>query len=77
MDLLGIAQQGLQTAQVQFDQSARNVVAAGLPDQTPSDSVSLSDAAVSLLSSKNQYQSDLKLAHVADEMTQATLNLLG
>jgi hypothetical protein len=76
MDLLGIAQQGLQTAQVQFDQSARNVVAAGLPDPTPSDSVSLSDAAVSLLSAKNQYQTDLGVAHVADEMNQATLNLL-
>ena len=77
MDLLGIAQQGLQTASFQFDQSARNVVAAGLPTQTPSDSVSLSDAAVSLLSAKNQYQTDLGVAHVADEMDQATLNILG
>ena len=77
MDILGIAQQGLQQAQGQFDRAAQSVTQASLPSQSPSDSVSLSDAAVSLLSARNQYQTEVGVAHVADQMDQATLNLLG
>ena len=79
MDILGIAQQGLQQAQGQFEQTARQIAQVGLnagQSQTPSDSVNLSDAAVSLLSSKNQYETDLGVAQIASEMQKATLNLL-
>jgi hypothetical protein len=79
MDILGIAQQGLQQAQGQFDRTAQSVAQMGLtpaPSQTPADSVSLSDAAVSLLSSKSQFETDLAVAHTGKEMEKATLALL-
>jgi len=80
MDILGIAQQGLNQAQGQFDKTAQRIAQVGLnagPAKAPTDSVSLSDEAVSLLSAKNQFETDLGLAHTADEMTKATLKLLG
>jgi hypothetical protein len=78
MDILGVAQQGLQQAQGQFEQTVQRftqAVTAG-ESQAPTDSVNISDAAVSLLSVKDQYQTDLGVAHVADKMQQATLNLV-
>jgi hypothetical protein len=77
MDLLGTVQPGLMQARTQFDLAAMDVTQASLPTQTPSDSVSLSDAAVSLLTAKNQFQTELSVAHVADQMDQGALNLLG
>ena len=79
MDVFGIAVQGLQQAQGQFDRAAQGIAQSGLhtgPSQAPADSVSLSDEAVSLMTAKNQYESDLNVAHVADDMQKATLNLL-
>jgi hypothetical protein len=84
MDILGIAQQGLPQAQGQFDKAAQRIALVGQnqagrntgQSQTPDDSVSLSDAAVSLLGARNQYQADLGVAHTANEMEKATLVLL-
>jgi hypothetical protein len=84
MDILGIAQQGLSQAQGQFDKAAQRIAQVGQnqvgrntgQSQTPGDSVSLSDAAVSLLGAGNQYQADLGVAHTANEMEKATLALL-
>jgi len=79
MDILGIAQQGLHQAQGQFDKAAQHVVQAGLNaalSQTSTDSVSLSDAAVSLLSAQSQFETDLGVAHTGKEMEKATLSLL-
>jgi hypothetical protein len=83
MDILGIAQQGLQKAQGQFDKAAQQVVNTGLNSglssagsQSPVDSVSLSDAAVSMMSSKTQFESDLGVAHTGKEMEKATMSLL-
>jgi hypothetical protein len=79
MDLLGIAQQGLQQAQGQFNQSAQRIAQIGLntgQSQTPADSFNLSDAAVSLLSAQDQYEANLGVAHVADQMQKAAINLL-
>jgi len=79
MDFLGIAQQGLQQAQGQFDITAQRVAQGGLntdPSQTPDDSVSLSDNAVSLMSASNLYDADLGVAHSAKEMEKATLSFL-
>lgn len=80
MDMLGIAQQGLQQAEGQFDNTARRIAQAGTvaapSSQTPTDSVSLSDDMVSLMSSQNQYDADIGVAHAASEMQKATLSLL-
>jgi flagellar basal body rod protein FlgB len=80
MDVLGIAQQGLQQAEGQFDYTARRIAQTGTntstSSQTAGDSVSLSDNMVSLLSAKTQYETDLGLAKTAGEMQKATLNLL-
>jgi hypothetical protein len=79
MNTLGIAQQGLDRAQGQFDQSAQRISQATIPtgqSPPPADSVSLSDAAVSLMSAGNQYGTEVAVAHTAAEMQKATLSLL-
>jgi hypothetical protein len=79
MDILGIAQQGLQQAETQFNRSAQQVAQTSLntgPPQPTDDSVSLSDNAVSLLSATNQYETAVGVAHTATEMQQQTLSLL-
>ena len=79
MDLLGIAQQGLLQAQDQFDRAGQRVTQASLqtnPSEPPADSVSLSDAMVSLLSASNHFETQVALAHAADDLEKATLNLL-
>lgn len=80
MDILGIAQQGLQQAQGQFAKTAQRIAQVGLntgqSSQAPADSVSLSDEAVALLGAKNQFDTDIKLAQTANEMDKATLDLI-
>jgi flagellar basal body rod protein FlgC len=76
MDILGIAQQGLQQAQGQFDQTAQQIAQVAGPSKTPEDSVTLSDEIVSLMTSQNQYETNLGVAHVASRMEQATISLL-
>ena len=79
MDLLGIAQSGLQQAETQFNGSAQRIAQTSLntgASRPPADSVGLSDNAVSLLSASNQYEAVVGVAHTADEMEKATLNLL-
>ena len=79
MDILGIAQQGLQQAETQFNRSAQQVAQTSLntgPSPPPDDSVSLSDSAVSLLSAMNQYEAVVGVAHTATEMQQETMSLL-
>jgi hypothetical protein len=79
MDILGIAQQGLQQADAQFNQSAQRIAQTSLnsgPPQPPDDSVSLSDNAVSLMSATNQYETVVGVAHTASELQQETLSLL-
>jgi hypothetical protein len=78
MDILGIAQQGLQQAETQFNRSAQQIAQTSLNTgpPPPDDSVSLSDNAVSLLSATNQYETVVGVAHTATEMQQQTLSLL-
>jgi len=77
MDILGIAQQGLQQAQGQVEKSAARIAQVSL-NAAPSqpDSVSLSDQVVALMSGANQFQADLGLARTANEMQKQTLDLL-
>jgi len=76
MDILGIAQVGLNQAQGQVEKTAQRIAGVGALSQVPGDSVSLSDDMVSLMTGKNQFEADLGLAKTADEMTKQTLNLL-
>jgi len=79
MDILGIAQQGLQQAEVQFNRTAQRTAQTSLntgPPQPPADSVNLSDDAVSLLSATNQYEAVVGVAHTVTEMQQETMSLL-
>ena len=79
MQILAIAQQGLQQAESQVDKAAQGVAQAsmnGATSHAPSDTVSLSDQMVSLMSANNQYDASLGLAQTAKEMEKQTLNLL-
>jgi flagellar basal body rod protein FlgC len=77
MDLSAIASAGLDVAQSRFDKAATGIASASTSAAPAGDSVSLSQQAVSLLSARNAFQTDLQLAHIADEMQRTTLNLLG
>jgi hypothetical protein len=76
MDILAIAQQGLQQAGSQVEKAAVRIANTSQGTDLPPDSVSLSDAMVSLLSSKNQFQADIAVAQTATEMEKKTLDLL-
>ena len=77
MQISAIALQGLDQAQCQVEQAGRQLADVGA-DTGPgsADTVSLSDAAVSLLSGKNQFATDVNLAHVADDLQKQAINLL-
>ena len=78
MDILPIAQRGLHRAQGELEKSAQNIAGAGLPQAQPppEDSLNLSDQMVSLLQARNDVDASLKVAHVGDELSRKTLNLL-
>ena len=75
MNAISTALTGLQNAESRFDGAAARIVRQGTGQQSQ-DSASLSDNAVALLQSKNDYEANLKTAHTVDEMTKATLDLL-
>ncbi len=47
------------------------------PVAQPPDAVNLSDQAVALIQAKNENAANVKTAHVAEDMMQATLDLIG
>jgi flagellar basal body rod protein FlgG len=65
---------GLLHSSVQFDQAARRMVRASLP---PADTVDLSTAAVALLQSRNNFDANIKMFQVADEMAKTTIDSIG
>ena len=71
MDVSAIALQGLEQAQSQFDAAARRIAA-----QPADDAVSLSEEAVALMSSKNQFTANINVMKVADRIKKTTLSLL-
>ena len=75
MDLLGIAAQGMDRAQAEFEKAAGRIAGSNTPQQAP-DTVSLSDEMVALLSAKNDFTANVRSAQVAGEMDKATLDLL-
>ena len=77
MDVTAIAAAGVDAAQARFEKAATGVVAAaGGSDAGGVDTVSLSDATVALLSAKNEFSANIRVAHVADDMQKTVLNLL-
>lgn len=78
MEISRIALQSLNQAQGRFEQAAGQVASIGgnSSDGNPADSVDLSQAAVSLLSAKNDFATSLKLLKVADEMQGQVIDLL-
>jgi flagellar basal body rod protein FlgC len=77
MDILSTPLQGLSRAEASFNRAADNVSKAFMVDpQSPQDQMSLSDAMVGLLNSKNDYEANLKSLKTSDEMTRKLLDIL-
>jgi hypothetical protein len=73
MDISGITQNGLERAQTAFENAAVKV---GNPASSE-DAVSLSSGAVALIQAKDVYSAGIAAAKAADEMTKATIDLIG
>ncbi len=71
MGIQAIALQGLEQAQSHVDHAARRISGAA-----SSDSVDLSAETVALLSAKNAFEANLKLAKTADELARGAVSLL-
>jgi len=70
--------QGLAIAEKSFDSAAEKINKSFVTDpKKPQDQVSLSDAMVALLNSKNDYEANLKSLKTSDEMTKKLLDVLG
>jgi hypothetical protein len=77
VDLSAIALQGLERSQDRFDRASSQIAAAGLPPvDSTGDTVNLSQAAVALLSAKDDFAANLKVMKTADEMQRVAINLL-
>lgn len=77
MDILGTPLQGIARAEASFNRAAENVAKSFMVDpRSPQDQVSLSDAMVGLLNSKNDYEANLKSLKTSDEMTKKLLDIL-
>lgn len=68
--------QGLSRAEEAFNQAASKVAQPVEPTQPQQDTVSLSDAMVSLLQAANDYQANLKSLEVGNQMQKTLLNIL-
>ncbi|HEY3838236.1 MAG TPA: hypothetical protein VGL72_16765 [Bryobacteraceae bacterium] len=78
MDVSSIALQGLQQAQTQLETTAQQLSTAGSSSNgAPMDTADLSDAAISLMSAKNQFAANLNLMKIADQMQKHVIDLLG
>jgi flagellar hook protein FlgE len=68
--------EGLARSEAQFNQAAQQI--AQLP-ATPEggDTVSLSDAAVQLIQSKNNFDANTKAIKIEDQMTQSLMSIVG
>ena len=70
--------QGLASAEASFNSAAEKINKSFVVDPLhPQDQVSLSDAMVALLNSKNDYEANLKSLKTSDEMTKRLLDVLG
>lgn len=78
MNILNTPMQGLASAEASFSSAAEKISKSFVVDpQNPQDQVSLSDAMVALLNSKNDYEANLQSLKTGNEMTQRLLDVLG
>jgi hypothetical protein len=78
MEISAIALQGLNQAQTQVEQAGQRLASVGsnTGDAPPVDTATLSEAAVSLLSAKNAFATDIKVLKVANEMQSQAIDLI-
>jgi flagellar hook protein FlgE len=76
MDISAIALQGLDGAQGRFESAASKLSSATLPVSATGDTTDLSQSTVDLLSAKNDFEGNLKVVQVADEMERTTIDML-
>ena len=81
MDLSSIALRGLDQAQTRLERAAVGVadITRGSPDNAPIDTVDtvdLSTAMVSLLSTQNDVKANIKLLKIANDMQRQVIDLL-
>jgi hypothetical protein len=67
---------GLQQTEDQANHTASLLARSPFSTGAPQDQVSLSDAAVSLLTARNSFDANLDSIKVADEMQKSTLSLV-
>jgi flagellar hook-associated protein FlgK len=78
MNVLNGPIQGLASAEASFNSAAEKISKSFVVDpQNSQDQVSLSDAMVALLNSKNDYEANLQSLKTSNEMTQRLLDILG
>lgn len=79
MEISSIVLQGLNRAQAQVEQAGGRLASIGATsvNGAPADTADLSDAAVSLLSAKNGFATNIQLLEVADKMQGQAIHLLG
>lgn len=78
MNALNGPLQGLSTAEASFNSAAEKISKSFVVDpHNPQDQVSISDAMVALLNSKNDYEANLKSLKTGNEMTKRLLDVLG
>jgi hypothetical protein len=76
MDIPVVALHGLEGAQGQFNRAASKLSAAASPTPSTADETDLSQAAVGLLAAKNDFEGNLKVLNVADQMERSTIDML-
>ena len=78
MDLSSIALRGLDQAQTRFERAAVGVagVTGASPDGAAIDTVDLSTAMVSLLSTQNDVEANVKLLKIANDIQRQIIDLL-
>jgi hypothetical protein len=78
MNPLNGPMQGLASAETSFNSAAEKISKSFVVDpHNPQDQVSISDAMVALLNSKNDYEANLKSLKTGNEMTKRLLDVLG
>jgi flagellar hook protein FlgE len=75
MTMMISALNGMQRAETQLDGTATRM--ARLVAAPNSDRVDLSAEAVRILAARNEFEANVKIAQVGDEMQQSTLSLIG
>jgi hypothetical protein len=76
MDISAVALQGLEGAQGQFNRAASKLSTATSPSLSTADETDLSQAAVGLLAAKNDFEGNLEVLKVADQMERSTIDML-